>query len=677
LKFHVKKTHADISDFIFTPEGLGSPREVAITKKTVLKKAKFSFFSMKRGSLQKESSTPRPNTVVMVSTNKAAEDEFLLNELSDAKSLTVKRPWVLRYFSPGAVTAAATVLQPGHPLGNGVYMLPRGVSDINAAEEALRIAGSKGVNAQRRAVDILCLTDNTTGEDPAEVSAEYATVTKLGFQCYKSPTSQVALYQLLLSAKFVIVVPHKTTSQQNDRPFLEARHPRWIYDTVLCGAVPLMGPWISDAVVKFWKLFSMPVVSFSENELRSLSKQQGTSSAIFVRDKYQKYANGRSLSISPLFFPFWLDVLADISRQGPVAPASLLEDAMNTKNSRSRSAKVPEARMRARQPLSSSGKRQPLANTHNVDPLRFECSPSIWKPHPTMATKSFNVEIVVPRCCEPLESLNWLLTLLRDNIFFKATVYYRCPECLPQSTAQQWLEVINKHNNLRDKVRIAGGGLILDDIAKSDNDIQFRVRQLPLFDLKSNGKEFVPYIHHVVYNYRSLSDYTVFLHTTPHDHIKSSAIFDRSVNYLSRCKPDGTRHYGFWFVNQRMFEGSFWSNCHGCTECLYHYWASFIDSNITFAEFKDLPKRAYNAAQFIVSKKSIVERSLAWWERLLLVTNSSKQNLVKCPMPKHWNDGGNKAGLALERMWHVIFNRPPLLPFRKEDQTLPLALRIE
>jgi hypothetical protein len=192
--------------------------------------------------------------------------------------------------------------------------------------------------------------------------------------------------------------------------------------------------------------------------------------------------------------------------------------------------------------------RTPRLPASNVDPSRFECSSTIWRPHMTAASL-FEVEIVIPRCCEPIDSLEWLQTLLQKNKQFKVTIYYRCPFCLPQSKANEWLQLINMDHMLQSKVVHAGGGVIIDDVdGGSSGTFSSRIRQLPLFDTLSNGKEFVSYIFHITSTFNSLADFTVFLHTTPCDHIKSSAIFERSIKYLAKCQPDGSVNSAFWFV---------------------------------------------------------------------------------------------------------------------------------
>ena len=581
-------------------------------------------------------------------------------------------------------------------MGGGVYLLPRGVTDPAAAEVALQsMGGAQGGHLKENGkvkVEILCLVDNDNGELDLD-SPEYADFMLLNWSCKQLPQNKIEYYKLLQEAEFVIVLPHLSLNQS--KRSLDVRHPYWIYDAMLCGSIPVLGHWVADTVIRLLTHSSAPIVSVAKGEWRTLREASRISCIQALRDKYRMYAASkepRGLSIALLFFPFWLDKLADMSHVGLVAPASLLDEYnQKGKNIPNRITPHHRARQHQQQQVMGNKHKQRVPTTASAltfDSSRVECSPGIWRPHVGSAAGvvsgssahsriSFEVEIVIPRCCEPVEELEWLQKLLQSNMLFKATIYYRCPFCLPQSKGIEWLQFINLNSNLQDKIFMAGGGVIIDDFGNDVNAAHHRIKQFPLFDIRSNGKEFVPYLHHIVYTYNTLADFTVFLHTTPFDHIKTSPIFDTSLQYLAKCKPNGALNSAFWFVNQRMFEGNFWSNCHGCTECLYHYWVSFINANITLSEFVDLPKRAYNAAQFIVSKRNVLSRPVLWWDRLLAVTNSSHQDVSKCPLPRHWNDGDNKAGLALERMWHVIFNRPPLLPFRREDKTLPLALRIE
>jgi hypothetical protein len=314
LQFHAKQSQVKLSHFIFTPEGIGNPRKVIVTKKTILKKAKFNFFDVKDGSFEQVPTTPQPNAVVMISTNKAAEYEYQHDEMISPNLFVKTRPWVLRYFSPAALSSTAGVVQSGRPLGSGPYLLPRGVTSPVAAAEALTGVGPHRNN------EVLCLVDGDVTVD----SSDYMLVRKLNWDCKQllPAVNKVDYYKLLQSAEFVIALQDVKLHGSNRS--LDARHPHWIYDAMLCGCVPILGHWISDAVINFLKVSSAPVVSVSAIEWKTLAREHRGSSTHSIRDKYNVYAAKRSLSISLLFFPFWLDKMADVSRSGPVAPASLL-----------------------------------------------------------------------------------------------------------------------------------------------------------------------------------------------------------------------------------------------------------------------------------------------------------------------------------------------------------------
>ena len=130
LQYNANRVHADLVDFLFTPEGLGNPRAVTLTKKSILKKTKFSFFAVKNGSIKDVSMTPQPNAVVMISTNKAAEYEYQHEEMPSSSSITMslkKRPWILRYFTPSFVASSVTASRSGveySALGGGGLLAP-------------------------------------------------------------------------------------------------------------------------------------------------------------------------------------------------------------------------------------------------------------------------------------------------------------------------------------------------------------------------------------------------------------------------------------------------------------------------------------------------------------------------------------------------------------------------
>jgi len=93
----------------------------------------------------------------------------------------------------------------------------------------------------------------------------------------------------------------------------------------------------------------------------------------------------------------------------------------------------------------------------------------------------------------------------------------------------------------------------------------------------------------------------------------------------------------------------------------------------------------YAAAQFIVSKRAILQNSLPWWVRLYEIS-SHMPIFEQCQRerrgpPRTWSEGSIFTQI-LERVWHTIFrgdnnNRPFEMQARINDTSLPKYLRVK
>jgi len=80
----------------------------------------------------------------------------------------------------------------------------------------------------------------------------------------------------------------------------------------------------------------------------------------------------------------------------------------------------------------------------------------------------------------------------------------------------------------------------------------------------------------------------------------------------------------------------------------------------------------YCCAQFIVSKTEMLKpRNLEKYQRMQLMLDDREAPKPACSdIPGH-----STHCLMYEKMWHVLFGEPDLLPLRGENPTLPLFLR--
>ena len=73
------------------------------------------------------------------------------------------------------------------------------------------------------------------------------------------------------------------------------------------------------------------------------------------------------------------------------------------------------------------------------------------------------LELVVPRCCEDGFEFQWLFDFVRQmNPNIGVSIYYKCPQCLPASLAEAWIDGVISTNPLLLK-RVKRGYYLLED----------------------------------------------------------------------------------------------------------------------------------------------------------------------------------------------------------------------
>ena len=154
----------------------------------------------------------------------------------------------------------------------------------------------------------------------------------------------------------------------------------------------------------------------------------------------------------------------------------------------------------------------------------------------------------------------------------------------------------------------------------------------PYISLPNIGRESHTYLTYIIDNYDNLSEYTCFLQGNPFDHLVYTIehIDDMNldnIDFFSLCKEfscnlNGAPDHPNLNIKELIFDKYFIIN---------------IDT-IKFAV----------GAQFIVSRKAILNRSKRFYELLL------KEFLRTDIEDLYYND--NKMPWVLERVWYYIFN---------------------
>ena len=126
------------------------------------------------------------------------------------------------------------------------------------------------------------------------------------------------------------------------------------------------------------------------------------------------------------------------------------------------------------------------------------------------------------------------------------------------------------------------------------------------FALPNVGREGHTYYKYICDNYDNLADYTIFLQGNPFDH--SPNIISNLYKYINSTD----LNIDFEFLSEKILD----CNLSGCR---YHYGLPLIKTyESLFNEKKNYMRFEFGAgAQFIVSKKSILKRSRAFYSKIV------------------------------------------------------------
>lgn len=206
-------------------------------------------------------------------------------------------------------------------------------------------------------------------------------------------------------------------------------------------------------------------------------------------------------------------------------------------------------------------------------------------------------------------------------------------------------------------------------IYRKDSSINEIAEQANIFQLPNYGWESLVYIYHIVKNYNSLSDKTFFLQDFPFDHLGNIPeivipIFNNMDKYDEYCNKKKTieSQYDQEFSSQtNLLINSFTSymnnfNCSSHDRLFFGlqtYLRGHEDQlNIIHSIF-NIPKKYeyfHVSSMFFISKSFILSKSLSFWNQLLDMHRTSRDNLCPRTLP-----------YTLERCWLDIFDHEEML----------------
>jgi len=172
---------------------------------------------------------------------------------------------------------------------------------------------------------------------------------------------------------------------------------------------------------------------------------------------------------------------------------------------------------------------------------------------------------------------------------------------------------------------------------------------------RARGDECSAYLAHIVANYDSLADFTIFLQSDPQDHLhfdffdlvlRSMAATTYSVPYLPL---NGPRHV------------------RTLTPCLSAVHEELFGTNLTEII------GPYCCAQFVVAGGTIRRHSREFYEKMLGLVDGTR-NVDLCGVE------GTKRSTqcyGYEFLWHIVFGEEVDPPSREDDTRLPVAFRLK
>jgi len=281
---------------------------------------------------------------------------------------------------------------------------------------------------------------------------------------------------------------------------------------------------------------------------------------------------------------------------------------------------------------------------------------------------NMKVEIVVPLCCENKHEISWLADLLSLSTQIRASVYYKCPQCIPNSRLDEWLPIVLANKELvlalQKRTSSSFGIHILQDDFFHQPAIAGRVQQEMRFDGRYNSKESSAYFLHMVQNYESLADTTFFIHADPASHINMD-IFERAVTWSLLCDASASDTIPFMHLSA-LYLGGEWGRPPGWNECRKNLFLHLGMKNVSTGS----DYAAYKAGMFVASSQAIQARPVSFWTKLLAISDVS-QPIHGCPLFENNFAQGPQIGGHIERLWHVFFGHATRMRRREADTSIP------
>lgn len=176
----------------------------------------------------------------------------------------------------------------------------------------------------------------------------------------------------------------------------------------------------------------------------------------------------------------------------------------------------------------------------------------------------------------------------------------------------------------------------------SYTNFTFNKPNIKIVNLPNIGRETDTYLNHIILNYKSISDFTVFIQDDTHNHIQDYPGFISFVNehvnknsffqmYPAKYRAGSTGAQKRTFIN----------GCHTASISLPKDAVALSAKSLNLS----LPDKyiTYVCAHFICSKKSITNHPISFYQNLL---------------SWHYTDDAihrNKKGFLFEHMWQMLF----------------------
>jgi hypothetical protein len=166
-------------------------------------------------------------------------------------------------------------------------------------------------------------------------------------------------------------------------------------------------------------------------------------------------------------------------------------------------------------------------------------------------------------------------------------------------------------------------------IYNKENSIEtkYQYKELP-----NIGREANTYIYHIIDQYESISDFTIFLQGNPYDHCPTLNYEIQHIERLRKIKKINFFEISF---NPDFYEFGDWLQVNTAHEELYHCLDLICDiTKIQKFNFKFLKKNIWGA-QFGVSDKLIKKYTKKQWKQLLKLSETIDE--FPYAMEKFWS----------------------------------------